>query len=499
MTPNRRKISRAVGELGEVVSAQAGEVDFSRYAGYETAVEFTEEELGDTDPGPWSAQREAMRLIAHNDRVAWRGAQGVGKDWAVARIALWWIYVERGLVLLSGPTARQVHEIIVRKELARPFRRAGLPGELFTTALRVNGEEADLLAFTSNEASGLTGFHDERVLGILTEAQAVDRHGWEGLLACTTGEDDRLFVVGNPLQPSGKFYEVSRPGSGWQTLRTAATDHPNLREDGQHIPGGPSREWLERMREMWGEGQPMWVARVEGRFPADAVEGLNKREWVDAAIERDLPRPENAEPVVAVDPARHGMDRTAVAVRRGRRVEQLVTWGGASTTETEQKVERVAHGAGVRPSHDAPLKVKRLMREKGEPVPWGSVVVDEIGIGAGVMDGLEESGWPCRGWKGSRKADESGQFANARAEAYWTLRELLEGGKVSLPDDRKLREELLAVKWSPNSRGQVQIESKDDLKSRLGRSPDRLDAVTMAVHQESGTGGMTAEEMIAHW
>ncbi len=83
------------------------------------------------------------------------------------------------------------------------------------------------------------------------------------------------------------------------------------------------------------------------------------------------------------------------------------------------------------------------------------------------------------GFNSSESATDSKRFLNARAEAHWTLRKLLEDGLIALPDDDHLREELTQVRWLLTPSGHIKIEPKDDLKARIGRSPDRLDAVAM--------------------
>ena len=135
-------------------------------------------------------------------------------------------------------------------EVARACRGASeLPGELYRTTLRLPHEaRAGVLAFTSTEASRLTGFHAPRVMAVVTEAQGVEEYAWEGLLACATGPEDRVLAVGNPLVPSGRFFAVSRPQSDWRTLQASALDHPNLREGRTVIPGGPSQAFIDRMR-----------------------------------------------------------------------------------------------------------------------------------------------------------------------------------------------------------------------------------------------------------
>ncbi|NJN87932.1 MAG: hypothetical protein HC881_18595 [Leptolyngbyaceae cyanobacterium SL_7_1] len=80
--------------------------------------------------------------------------------------------------------------------------------------------------------------------------------------------------------------------------------------------------------------------------------------------------------------------------------------------------------------------------------------------------------------------DRSGQlgFANKRAESYWRLRELLDpayGATLALPPDPKVLADLTAPRWKLTLQG-ILLESKDDIRGRLGRSPDLGDAIVMA-------------------
>jgi hypothetical protein len=116
----------------------------------------------------------------------------------------------------------------------------------------------------------------------------------------------------------------------------------------------------------------------------------------------------------------------------------------------------------------------------------GKLIVDEIGLGAGVLDRLRELGYRAKGFNGGSSPRDKDRFANLRAASYWMLREKLEAGEVALPADEGLAEELLATSWRPTSEGRVKIDAKDDIRSRLGRSPDRADAVCMAIGGEAG-------------
>jgi hypothetical protein len=120
--------------------------------------------------------------------------------------------------------------------------------------------------------------------------------------------------------------------------------------------------------------------------------------------------------------------------------------------------------------------------------PNASAVVDVIGIGAGVFDSLREQGLKPSAFNAAGKADghdRSGElgFLNLRAEAWWRLREALDpafGATLALPPDDQLIADLTTPKYTETSRGLIQIEAKDELRKRLGRSTDSADAVVMA-------------------
>ena len=202
-------LERQLGDLVAIHDRGRSLDDFSQYA--HDPVGFIRDVLRETDPGLWSKQEEIARSVRDHPLTGVQGCNGSGKDHVAARLALWWTYARRGQVLVTGPTERQVKEIVMG-EVSRAFVRAeDLPGELFQMALRLGREErAGILAFTSSDASRLTGFHAPRTLVILTEAQGIEDWAWEGLLACATGSEDRVLAVGNPLAPSGRFYAISR-------------------------------------------------------------------------------------------------------------------------------------------------------------------------------------------------------------------------------------------------------------------------------------------------
>jgi hypothetical protein len=193
-------------------------------------------------------------------------------------------------------------------------------------------------------------------------------------------------------------------------------------------------------------------------------------EWVRAAQERwqKTPKPDCALTAIGCDVARGGNDQTTIARRYGNWFAPLERYPGSATPD----------GQAV-----ASLIAKHLPKSENQP----AVIVDVIGIGSSVYDILNGRGIKTIGFNASEKSlatDKSGRlrFVNQRAEAAWKLREALDPASVvpvCLPPDPMLLADRTAARWKLQVGG-VQVELKDDIKKRIGRSPDSGDAVIMA-------------------
>jgi hypothetical protein len=106
--------------------------------------------------------------------------------------------------------------------------------------------------------------------------------------------------------------------------------------------------------------------------------------------------------------------------------------------------------------------------------------VDSGGLGTGLVSMLRERSWPVTGINASQAAREPEKFTNARAEVYFSLRELLQHDRCALPRDPLLEEELLATLWQLDGKGRLQLIGKEEIRSAIGRSPDRADATALA-------------------
>jgi phage terminase large subunit len=472
------ELDRFRTDVGAIVAkheAKRGLTDFTRYAA--DPVGFLRDVL---HCDPWAAQIKMAELVRDEPKVALVSANSIGKDWLIARLALWWTYAVRGFVIMTSVTDRQARNISMKQVRSAFLGAPALAGELFQMELRVDDDQSGIIAFTSDSADRLVGFHHPRLLLCLSEAQGLEPEVFEAAFACATGEENRICIYGNPTRPTGNFHAAATSDS-WAPLTISALEHPNIISGREEIPGGPSLAWIQSMREEYGETSSIYRSRVLSEWPEESVEGLIKRVWLRAAFDRHDARQKpatfedylerSAEPahvVLGVDVARYGADHSVAAIIRGPHVESLSTWHGASTTDSADRVLNIARSLTT-----------RLARPR--------IVVDEPGLGGGLIDVLRKEGWDVIAFNGAAQAPEPARFLNLRAASHWKFRELLENNIISLPRDSTLEEEALAVEWQlAVGSGGIQIVAKDMIRKALGRSPDRLDAVVMGLWESIG-------------
>lgn len=411
----------------------------------------------------WSKQREIAASVTDNRRTAVKSCHGSGKSFTAGMLAAHWIDTHppgEAIVVSTAPTYKQVHAVLW-EEIRKQHRTGDLPGTVLQTD---EWKIGDILVGmgrkpADHDAHGFQGIHRRYVLVILDEACGIPGPLWDAVEAITTNDDARILAIGNPDDPNTTFGKICAPGSGWNVMQISSFDTPNL--SGERVPDKlrpllPSSEWVEDARKRWGEDSPVYRSKVLGDFPETSENTLIPHQWIVDAQNRDL-RP-TSDTQLGLDVARFGTDTSVVSVKQGGHVRILESWGKTGTMETTGKV--IAHA--------------RELQAR-------TIQVDGVGVGAGVADRLAELGHPVMDMQAGGGADEPDRFKNARAEWYWRLRTLLENGELDLdPHDDETAAQLAGLRFEYTSRGQIKIESKDDMKARGMPSPDRADAVMLA-------------------
>jgi hypothetical protein len=452
------------------------------------------------DP-PWTPQpRQLQALESEADEVLYGGARGGGKSSLIVGAAAFGPHRRSLLLRRTYPQLEETLITEARKWL--PMRRgtynearhnyddgerhiafSSLPLEQDTA--QYQGREYDLIAWDELPHFTLSQYLKVRACNRTT----------------TTGQRCRILASGNPGEGEGVLW-VRRYWAPW--LRP---DHPNPAKPGElrwfvRLGGkdvevdGPepmkdpaSGEMIEpRSRtfipasvadnqyldqtykaNLMALPEPLRSAWLHGDWSAcdldDAFQVIPS-EWITAAMARwTEDRPQTVLSAQGVDPARGGEDETVVARRYGDWVAPLRALPGIETPTGNHVASMVMEGTEGR----------------------ARAVVDAVGIGAAVVDACRNANIlvePFQFAGGTDARDDSGRFSfgNLRAERWWRMRERLDpakGSTVALPADPQLEEDLRSARWELRSNG-IYIEAKDDIRERLGRSPDRGEAVCLA-------------------
>ena len=429
----------------------------------------------------WWKQKEVLEALAINRRVAVKSGNGLGKGFCASVAVLWFLHShDPAIVLSTAPTFRQVRHVLWRqiRRLHRPVAGV-LGGKMLDTRWEL-ADDRYAMGLSAESADQFQGFHSDNMLIVVDEAEGVSDEIYEGIEAVMTSSEPRLLLIGNPTTVSGAFrrafYEERKL---YYPITISALESPNVDvdkdENQKPWPGLTTAKWVDERKETWGVDNPIYRARVLGEFPDQGEDTLFNLTQIEQATQLVLSEstgpgshagadvieggnnPADAEVVLAVDVARFGSDRSVILRRRGNRVEEIRTFQKLDTMELTGWVIAA---------------IKEFSPNR--------VVIDEIGVGAGVVDRLKEEGHAVRGVNVARRAREDNTFANLRGEGFWRLRDLFATGGISIPADNQLIGELAALRYSYDSRGRILMESKEAMRRRGLPSPDKADALMLA-------------------
>jgi hypothetical protein len=271
----------------------------------------------------------------------------------------------------------------------------------------------------------------------------------------------------------GKEIEVANGDkfthAGEEVIPQSRTFIPAKLDDNAYLRDTGYRATLQALPE------PLRSQMLYGDFTAGRTDDeyqVIPSAWVQEAMDRWQEREFVAEriQITGCDPSRGGKDETIVAYRERNYFHPLRVWPGYEMPDGNAVASKVIEevGASRCPIH-----------------------VDVIGIGAAVVDALEmvlpRRVVPVNASSKTEAKDWAGvlTFANKRAELWWNMRDLLNpanGQQIALPPDSKLRSELCSPRYLLRPNG-IQVESKQEIKKRLGRSTDRADAVILAAER----------------
>ena len=438
---------------------------------------------------PWQKQRDILLALSNHQQVAVRSCNGAGKTFTAALATLWWLMsYDNAIVITTAPSERQVKELLWReiRQLYMPHRET-IGGKLTRTRLDF-APNRYAYGFSTNTEDKFQGFHSGNILVIVDEASGVDEFIYYAITGILTTQNAKLLMIGNPHGLAGTFYDAFHKGrKEFHTVHISAFDTPAFTDAGitadniadfeypdpvksktpdeettdeQHpapptIPYGLSTpNWALRTFNQYGPQSSVYQTRVLGEFPEEANDTLIPLRDVEAAVRRPHVVQPDDKPIMGVDIARFGDDKTVIIIRQGMLVLHIEELRKSDLVNTTGRVITAAKE----------FKVK-------------DIIVDEVGIGAGVLDTLKvDNQFQTTGFNGGARADHVDKYLNLRAQIFDGLKQRFADGDISIPNDPELISQLASLTYRYNARGQLMLESKDVIKSHGMQSPDKADA-----------------------
>ena len=413
-----------------------------------------------TRTGVLQWQWDASALLVERRRLSVRSGHGVGKSAFLSWTILWFMTCYFPCkVPCTAPSSHQLSDVLWA-ELAMwhrklcqtmpaignqfewtvdEFRMAEAPKESFAAARTARAEKPE----------ALQGFHSENLLILVDEASGVPDIIFEVGQGALSSEGSFAVLTSNPTRLSGFFFDTHhKMRSRWATLAVNGEECPLV-----------GQQFREDIAHQYGRMSAVYSVRVKGDFPSAEDDVVIPLHLCEAAKVRAV---EPFGPILwGVDVARFGVDRTTLIKRcDNATLEKHKAWGGVDTMQTAGRI----YAEWL----DTPIEQRPI-----------TILVDVIGIGAGVCDRLAEIGLPVSGVNVAEEASVADQYNRQRDELWFMARKWLEKRACRLDEDKVLVAELCLPTYTFTSTGKIKVESKDELRKRYPRSPDVADAFVL--------------------
>jgi len=408
---------------------------------------------------PWSKQREILESVRDHPRTTVRSSHGVGKTAIAARIVLWFLKAHKdSRVITTAPTWLQVEQLLWR-EIRSAVMGTDKVFPTPTVAKLEMGAQWFAVGISTNEPDRFQGHHSNHLLLVVDEASGVDERIFQAAEGFLTAEGAKVLLIGNPTHPGGQFHRsFTTERARWHQIHISVNDSPNYTKEtvSEAVARAmPRRAWDDEVKQAWGAESPMYQVRALGNFPDTGEDTVVSLSAVEKAQQRTL-EPEG-EVTIGCDVARFGDDETVIVRRVGQVVRIVEAFNGKPTTHT---AARVAFWAT-------------------QQVDKATIVVDDSGVGGGVTDQLRARGLGVIAFNGGKAAHRPLRFPNRRSEQWFEAGAQMED--LDLDPDEQLAADLTSPRYSYDLKLRQVVEKKEETKKRLGRSPDRADAVMLTL------------------
>lgn len=432
-----------------------------------------------------------LRLMRHQRRFLWalsvgrrriamRSGHRVGKTLSLAVAALWHLltkYPQK--TLITAPSAGQLFgslfpEIVSLAKKLPEFLRDMLNFYTDEINLKADPEGSFLIARTAdpNKPEAFQGMHSANIMLIFDEASGIDERLFNAARGSMASPNAVRIMAGNPTRLHNTFHRA---------FTTHAEKNFKVVVSSLGLPT-VDQDFVDEVRDEFGEDSNEYRIRVLGEFPETDDDSYISNALVKAAMVRNIGRPPLSLVAYGVDPSRSPDgrgDNTVITRRYG--LHFIAPQTVFRKKDTMQIVGEIV--AMAQEDRDAYV---RECKEIGRPLLYmpvipAAVVVDVIGIGAGVVDRLTELGFNVIPINAAETSSDDRSCLRERDALWKRGLTWLKDARSRLPKDDLLRDEMTGAHYDHSSAGILAIESKKAMKKRGLRSPDRADSLFLAL------------------
>lgn len=446
----------------------------SRYR--DDPVLFVKEVLG-ADPEP--EQVEMLESIKNNRMTAVKAGHGVGKTTSLSWAILWFMFTRPfPKIPCTAPTMHQLRDILWA-EISKWLSKSEVLKQLFEwtverLSLKTQGEKWFAVARTATKPDAMQGFHSDSLLFVLDEASGINDVIFEPILGALTGEETRLVMVGNPTRTEGFFHDAfTRNRAKFNCITLNAENSKRV-----------SLDFVQSIIDLYGKESDPYRVRVLGEFPKSQPDTFISLEYIEPAVNGyynkvDEVAEKKIEPYdihLGVDVARFGDDESIIY--------SVIEYESFYIAKIEEIVYRNT-------TVELTGRTKNIIRKYNKLYPRIVVKtnVDETGVGAGVVDELDSNHGDLNyivipqtfGGTGGKLCDEEILYSNNTGLLWGNVKRLLMAGKLFFEDDGETIAQLSNRKYTIDEDGKIKLERKQDMKKRNAKSPDRADALALAL------------------
>lgn len=433
---------------------------------------FAKEVLNFT-PDPWQAN--VMMDLGNSRMVSVRSGHGVGKTCVESALLLWFLSCFRfPKIIATAPTRQQLNDILW-SEVEKWRSKSPLLKEILTwtkTYIYMNGYEKRWFAVakTASAPENMQGFHEDNMLIIVDEASGVEDDIMEALLATLSGANNKLLMCANPTKLTGTFYDSHNRDRGlYKCHKVSSLDSERTNKDN-----------IASFIRKYGEHSNVVKVRVYGEFPEQENDVFIPLPLIEQSVVTEIDHDKISRISLGVDVARYGDDETIIASDVGGKIGLPV----------------IRHGQDLmRTVGDIVIQYRKLIADYPQYKGVITCNIDDTGLGGGVTDRLEEVKREEKlrrleivpvnfGMKPPQDGSDV-HYQDIATYMWATVRELMQNGELSLPNDEELIAQFSVRKYTVTSNGKLALESKKDMKSRGIKSPDRGDAVALACFSQN--------------